>query len=120
MQIKSTCSTLQTAICYIEAIQNKVKITQDNEQGGRGMRGDQVNNDGRMLLLPFEVKFTTKLVYLYFPSRDALSPETLTPTSSIIFANFTEVSYGLVEIIRHCTLIGFCANRFVCLFYMCF
>jgi hypothetical protein len=78
------------------------------------MRGDQVNNDGRMLLLPFEVKFTTKLVYLYFPSRDALSPETLTPTSSIIFANFTEVSYGLVEIIRHCTLIGFCANRFVC------
>src|ERR1700742_581756 len=27
---RSTCSTLQTAICYMEAIQNKIKIAQDN------------------------------------------------------------------------------------------
>jgi hypothetical protein len=47
---RSTCSTFQTAICYIEAIRNKIKIAQDNEQGGRSIRGDQVNNDGRIVI----------------------------------------------------------------------
>jgi hypothetical protein len=47
---KSTCSTLLTAICYVEAIRHKIKVAQDNEQGGRGIRGDQVNNDGRIVI----------------------------------------------------------------------
>lgn len=45
---RSTCSTLQSALCYMEAIRNKVVLAQEAEQQGNGSRGDDVSNEGRI------------------------------------------------------------------------
>lgn len=45
---RSTCSTFQTALCYLEAIRAKIPSVQQAEKAGRGCRGDQVDNEGRI------------------------------------------------------------------------
>ena len=71
---RSTCSTLQTAICYIEATRNKIKIAQDNEQGGRSIRGDQVNNDGRIVIDETVVNNGCKCNPAQLPDNSKCSP----------------------------------------------
>jgi hypothetical protein len=47
---RSTCATLQTALCYIEAVRHKIPEFQQDEKEGRGIRGEQVNNVGRITI----------------------------------------------------------------------
>jgi len=46
---RSTCSTLQNALCYVEAIRLRVGELQQAEEEGLGTRGESMDNEGRII-----------------------------------------------------------------------
>jgi hypothetical protein len=50
---RSTAATFQTALCYLEAVRQKIPELQQAEMEGRGTRGEPVNHaQGRVVVDP--------------------------------------------------------------------
>jgi len=102
---------------------NKIKIAHDNEQGGRDIRGDQVNNDGRIVIdetvvnmgcncnpsqlpdnskcSPCRTQKNILINYFYFYTTESKSRQTLTPPSTFFYM----LHIGMMCHVSHCTMI---------------